>query len=84
MIIKNTVSEFSTTPIVISTKEDGLPISATAKELSGLRILKINLEGSTLEIGKMILNKAAEQCSINKVTDTMECGWTIYLMARVE
>jgi hypothetical protein len=77
-------SEFSITQIVISIKEDGQLISATAREPSGLQTQKTNSEDSIRVIGRMILSKVAELCSISKGTDMMECGWIIYPMVKEE
>lgn len=77
-------SVFSITQIVTNIKEDGLPISAMDRELSGLQILKINFVDNTQEIGRMILSKEEEPCSIKKEIDMTECGWTIFLTVKEE
>jgi hypothetical protein len=63
---------------------DGPKTRDMAKVLTGLLILKINWEDSTLAIGKMTLNKEEALCFTNQETDTTECGWITCLMAKVE
>ncbi len=80
----NMDSAYSTTQMAISTKEDGPKIKDTDRAHTGSQIPKTNSEGSILATGKMTLNKAEVPCSTNWETDTMECGWTIYLTAKAE
>jgi hypothetical protein len=83
-IIKSMDLEFSIMRTAINIKAGGQLISVMAKEPSGLQTQKINSEDSILAIGRMILNKVVEQCSIRKGTDMTECGWITCLMAKEE
>ena len=78
------VLEFSTTRVATNTKEDGVIIKDTARELSGFATPKTNLEDSTPETGRTTIKRVEELCSTKQEIDMMECGWKIFLTGRAE
>jgi hypothetical protein len=83
-IIRKMDLEYSIIRMVISMREDGLIIKGMVKGHFGCVIPRINLEESTLAIGKTIRKKEEELCFLRQATDMMECGWIANLMVKVE